>query len=209
MATVTIQKSERQYDGLLKQNKMKTRIGMIVLIAAYFLVILVMFILPFFSVPGYSIIVNTLSDLGAQSAPHGWIMNFLFVCLAAGSLMAGLEYYEGFVPHRIILVLFGISLILLSYFNHAPLNTNIQYNVIEDGWHAYFTCTAGLSFIILSIATIFILEKQQDRLLALTAGISAIFLAVLMSEADRFAGIWQRLMFIISFGWLIFNFKSR
>jgi hypothetical membrane protein len=56
-----------------------------VLAAAFILMLLTMFILPLFSVTEYSLIRNTLSDLGAQSAPYAWIMNSVFVSLAAGS----------------------------------------------------------------------------------------------------------------------------
>lgn len=183
--------------------------GIITLVTVYILVILGMFILPLFSAPEYCIIVNTLSELGAQFAPNAWIMNLIFVSLALGSVIAGWRYFEGLIPHRVFLVLFGISLMLMAFFNHAPVNPDIQYNLKEDGWHAYFACTAELSFIILSIATSFILEKHQERLMAIAAGISAIFLSVLISEANRSAGVWQRLQFIISFGWMIYTFKAR
>ena len=179
------------------------------LTAAFMLVLAAMFILPFFSVPGYSIIRNTLSDLGAQSAPHAWIMNGLFIFLAFCSVIAGWGYFEGFIFHRIVLILFGISLGLMAIFNPTPIRPDIQYSLTEDGWHAYFSSTAGLSFVILSIATGFILEKQQDRLMSIAAGAAVILLSVLMSEADRSAGIWQRLMFILSFGWMLYTFKTR
>jgi len=179
------------------------------LTAAYMLVLPGMFILPFYNVPGYSIIGNTISELGAQSTPHAWVMNFMFISLALGSVVAGWRYFEGFMFHRIVLVLFGISLTLMAFFNHAPIRPDIQYSITEEGWHAYFSCSAGLSFVILSITTGFILEKQQDRLMAIAAGTVVLLLSVLMAEADRSAGIWQRLMFILSFGWMIYNFKTR
>lgn len=209
MTTVTNHKSEgqlaiNQWISLMKKNS-----RIMVLTATYILTLLVMVILPSFSVPEYSIIRNTISELGAQFSPYSWIMNSVFVSLALGSLIAGWGYFEGFVLHRIVLLLFCTSLTLTAFFNHAPVNPDIQYNVREAGWHAYFACTAGLSFIILSIATSFILERQQDRVLSIAAGISALFLSVLMSEADLLAGIWQRLMFIISFGWMIYNFKTK
>jgi hypothetical protein len=53
-----------------------------------------------------------------------------------------------------------------------------------------------------------LLEKQTDRLLAIITGISAVILSLLASEADRTAGIWQRLLFIISFGWMIYTYKT-
>jgi hypothetical membrane protein len=187
---------------------MKMNRVIVLLTANYILLLLVMFILPLFTAPGYSISRDTLGELGAQFTPHAWIMNFVFVSLSLCSVIAGWRYFEGSFIHRIVLVLFGISLALSAFFNHAPLNHEIKYNIIEDGWNIYFTGTASLSFIILSIATSLILEKQHDRLLAIAAGISAIIISILTTEADQYAGIWQRLMFIISFGWMIYIFRS-
>jgi hypothetical membrane protein len=209
MTQVLDQKPEHQFPLINKIKSTRRNKGISLLAAAYILMILVMFILPLFSVPDYSIIHNSLSELGAQFSTNAWIMNFVFVFLALGSIIAGWRYFEGFVLHRIVLVLFGISLALTAFFNHAPVNPDIQYNISEDGWNSYFISSAGLSFIILSIATSFILEKQLDRLLAVAAGISAILLSVLMSEFDWSAGIWQKLQFIISFGWMIYTFKTR
>lgn len=184
------------------------RKGIIVLTTAYILMFPVIFILPLFRKPEYSIIENTLSELGGQSEPDAWIMNFIFISLAIGSVIAGWRYFESFMLHRIVLVLFAISLILAAVFNHAPINPDAQYNIREDGWHSYFACTAAISFFILSIATSFIADKQIERIMAIAAGLSVIFLSVLMSEADWAAGIWQRLIFIIVFGWMIYSFRT-
>ena len=188
----------------MKRNK-----EILILVAAYVLLILVMFILPSYSTPEYSIISNTLSQLGAQYTPNAWIMNFTFVSLGIGSLIAGWRYFEGFAFQRLFLILFGISLTLAAFFNHAPVNTLTQYKISEDGWHSYFIFTAVLTFVILTISSTFILEKHTDKLLATAAGVSVIFLSVLMSEMADAAGVWQRLLFIISFGWMIYSFKSR
>ena len=188
---------------------MKTKMGIMVLAAAYILILLLMFILPLFSVPDYSIIRNTIGELGAQSSPYAWVVNFTFVFLAIGSVIAGWAGFEGFTLHRIILVLFGISLTLSAFFNHAPINPDMRYNITEAGLNSYFACTAVFSFIILSIATSFIMERQHERLLALAAGSSAIVLSILASESEQMAGIWHRLLLIVSFGWMIYNFKIR
>lgn len=181
----------------------------IVLAAAFVLILLLMFVLPLFSVPDYSFIRNTICELGAQYSPYAWIMNFTFVFLAIGSVIAGWAYYEGFTLHRIVLVLFGIFLTLMAFFNHAPIDPYIRNNITEAGLHAYFACTAVFSFTILSIATSFIMERPHKRLLAIAAGVSVILLSVLTSESDQLAGVWQRLIFIISFGWMIYNFRTR
>jgi hypothetical membrane protein len=188
---------------------MKRKKEILILVAAYALLILVMFILPCYSAPEYSIISNTLSQLGAQNTQNAWIMNFTFVFLGIGSIIAGWRYFEGFAFQRLFLILFGISLTLAAFFNHAPVNTFIQYEISEDGWHSYFIFTNGLTFIILTISSTFIPEKQSDKLLAIVTGVSVLFLSVLMSKAPQTAGVWQRLSFIISFGWMIYSFKTR
>lgn len=45
------------------------------------IMILVVFILPFFSAPGYTIWRNTTSHMGAQGSPHAWVMNLVFILL--------------------------------------------------------------------------------------------------------------------------------
>jgi hypothetical membrane protein len=187
--------------------KAKRKISM--LAAAYSLMLLVMFLLPFFSTSEYSITSNTLDELGAQNTANAWVMNITFIILGISSVISGWASFEGFTLHRILLVLFGISLSLIAFFRHAPLNPDIPYNITETGIHAYFACTALISFIVLSIATGFIMDRQHQRLLAVTAGLSAILLSVLTSESDHLAGVWQRLLFIISAGWMIYNFKTR
>ncbi len=177
--------------------------------AAYLIMLLAIFILPFFSVPEYSIIRNTICELGAQFSPYAWIMNFTFVLLATVIVIAGWNYYESFTLHRILLVILGISLVLTGYFNHAPVNPDTEYNITEAGLHSYFACTTVISFIILSIATGFIMDRQYERILAIAAGLSAIVLSVLTSESDRLAGIWGRLLFMISSAWMIYNLRSR
>jgi len=181
----------------------------LILAAAYGLLLFVMFLLPIFSTPEYSIIRNTLSQLGAQNTPNAWIMNFSFVSLGIGSIIGGWRYFEGFAFQRLFLILFGISLTLAAFFNHAPVDELIQYKISEDGWHSYFIFNTGLNFVILTVSSTFIIETQTDRLLTIAAGVSAIFLSVLMSEVPQAAGVWQRLFFIISFGWMIYSFKSR
>ncbi len=193
-----------KYDYLI--NIMRKKNDIILLQAAYILVLVIMFILPFYSVEEYSIIRNTLSQLGAQNAPNAWIMNLAFVLLGIGSIIAGWRYLEDFAFHRIFLTIFSLSLIMTAFFNHAPVGTGIQFNHLEDAWHSYFATATGLSFVIFSILTAFVLEMRADRILSSSTGIIATILSSLMLERDQYSGIWQRLIFIICFGWLIYIF---
>lgn len=182
---------------------MKRYSNILILAGAYVLVLLAMFILPFYSVPEYSILSNTLNQLGAQFTTNAWIMNFIFISLGIGSVTAGWTYYKEFVFHRIYLIIFGASLVFTAFFHHAPLRPEIQYNIIEDGWHSYFACTTPISLTVLTITTSYFLKKKSDKMLGFSTGISLIILSILMFEADQLRGIWQRLLFIIGFGWMI------
>jgi hypothetical membrane protein len=187
---------------------MKEKTGIYLLTGAYVLMLMAMFILPFFMVPDHSIIRNTLSELGAQFSPYSWIMNSIFAALALSSVISGWGYFEGFVFQRFILLIFAISLTLAAIFNHAPVSSDIQYSIIEDGWHSYLMNTTWLSFIILTFSTALIPEKPVNRPYSVITGLSAILLLLLFTEADGTAGIWQRLQFIISFAWMMYTFKT-
>jgi hypothetical membrane protein len=196
MRTITDQKTGRR------------KAGIILFEGVYLLMLLAMFMLPFYIVPDYSIIRNTLSELGAQSSPASWIINSIFAALAIISVISGWRCFEGFVFHRIMLILFGVSLTLAAFYSQAHVINNIHYNISVDGLHSFFACTTWMAFIILAFSTALIQEKQADRNLAISTGLSAIFLSLLVSEADKTAGIWQRLLFIISFGWMIYTFRT-
>jgi hypothetical membrane protein len=183
------------------------KIGSSALTIIIIILILVLFLFPLLFVQDYSIIRNTLYDLGAQSFPYSGVMNIFLIALGLGSILSGWRFYEGFAFHRIILVMFGVSLSMTGIFNQAPVNTMSIYDVNEDGWHDYFKNTAILSFIILSIITAFILAKQKERMLAFASGISVIFLSVIITKSEMFQGLWQRIMFLIIVAWMIYNFK--
>lgn len=187
---------------------MKRNLKIKILSSAFLLSLLASFVLPFFNEPGYSIIRNTIGDLGAQSAPNAWIMNCTILLLASVTVYAGWGFYHGFLPQRIFLMLFSMSLILASLLRAAPADTTIKYDVTASALHEYFIYSAVFSFSLLSVSTGFIPEKQKEQQVALAAGISVILLSVLISEMKQLAGILQRIQFIVSFGWLIFNFRA-
>ncbi len=170
--------------------------------------LLAMFILPLFLGPDHSIIRNTISELGAQNSAGAWIINSILVALALSSVISVWGCFKGSVFIRVIIILFAVSIVLSALFNHAPVNPEIPYNISEDGWHKYFSCITWIAFVILAFSTALTLKKQAARSLALFAGISAVLLSLLSSEAEQTAGIWQRLLFIISFGWLIYTLKT-
>lgn len=183
--------------------KLETKI----FIVSYILLILTMFVLPFFSAEGYSIVEHTTSQLGAQKTPNSWIMNIIFALMGISSIWAGWSHYKGFWFHRILLLIFGISLILVAIYSHAPITEGLAYSEKSDQFHSLFASTTGFSFTILAISTGFIKDVKTEMALPVMVGIFATVLSLLMFKMENFTGIWQRLMFIITFGWMIYEFK--
>ena len=168
-----------------------------------------MFILPFYSVDSYTISKNTTSHLGAQNESHAWIMNVTFVLLALTSIISGWKFYQGLWFHRVVLIIFGISLICAAYFQHGPIDPGIKYDIMEDNLHSLFSSITGFSFVALAISTAFIVEFKREKLIALIIATSAIIFSVLMFKIEDLMGIWQRIIFISSFGWMIHLFQIR
>jgi len=166
-----------------------------------------MFVLPFFSAEGYSIVKHTTSQLGAQKTPNSWVMNIVFVLMGITSIWAGWAHYEGFWFQRTLLLIFGISLALVAVYSHAPITEGVIYSEKSDELHSLFASTIGFSFTILAISTTFIKEGKSEMILPVMIGVLATILSLLMFKLENFTGIWQRLMFIITFGWMIYEFK--
>lgn len=186
---------------------MKTQIY----IGSYIILNLVMFILPYFSMEGYSIANHTTSQLGAQKTPNAWIMNSVFVLMGLISIYAGWNHYEGFWLQKILLVIFGISLAMTAFFGHAPINPELSFNAQDDKIHSLFASATGMSFTILAISTGIIKTNKSEMILPIVVGILASVLSAMMFKIEGlsdFKGIWQRMIFIISFGWMIYEFSG-
>jgi len=178
------------------------------LIVAYVAMLIVIFVLPFFTATGYSIIKNTTSQLGAQLTPNAWLMNIVFIGLGAASIVTGWRWLPIYWFHRIVLTIFGVSLILASFFRHVPLDLTLPFDAKEDSMHSLFASLTGFSFTIFAVATAYIQKPVFDRVLAATIGVTATLLSILMFYLPDWAGIWQRLIFMMSFGWMIYTFGT-
>jgi len=179
------------------------------ILPSYIILLLVMFILPFFSAAGYSILSNTTSQLGAQNTPNAWVMNITFGLLGLACIGEASLYLKEYWFQKILLIIFGLGLILTAIFQHAPINEAVAYNLLEDQIHSISASIVGFSFTIFSISVAFIEETNKRRIIALCMGLLATGLSFLMFSVTDLTGVWQRLMFTTSFAWLLFFFEGR
>lgn len=174
----------------------------------YGLLIAVVFILPFFSSDNYSILRNTTSHLGGQNMPNAWVMNLTFVLLGITVVWAGWKFLGNFWLHKILLLGFGLSLILVAVYSHAPIDPRLSSNEYEDFLHSVFAKTTGWTFTILAGAMIFIVKSKFHKILAGAIAIFVTLLSLMMfwEPTTHLMGIWQRMIFLSSFAWLIYVF---
>jgi len=179
------------------------------LFRTYLLFLPVIFILPFYGAEGYSIIKNTTSQLGAQNTPNAWIMNLTFILLGSSVILDGWRFLGNFWFHKIVLIVFGGALIMAAFFRHAPITANTPFDVSEDKLHSVFATITGTSFTLFAISAAFIEKTFQRKIWAFSTGIIATALSIMMFTLTDYTGIWQRLLLIISFAWLIFLFHGK
>lgn len=175
---------------------------------AYILMLVVIFVLPFYSFENYSIIEHTTSQLGAQYTPNSWIMNLTFVLLGGSAIHDGWSYLDNYWFQKIALVVFGGALLLTGVYSHAPIQSLISFDVREDEIHSIFASLTGWAFTVFAVSMAFVDSTLDRKRLAITIAFIATLLSVLMFQVDEIQGIWQRLIFIISFGWMIFIFRD-
>jgi hypothetical protein len=80
--------------------------------------------------------------------------------------------------------------------------------VQEDKFHSIFASTTGFSFTVLAISTGMIKEIRSEMILPVIVGISATVLSLMIFKMEGLMGLWQRILFLVSFGWLFIEFKK-
>ncbi len=178
------------------------------LLYSYVLLLLVMFILPFFSATGYHLLCHTTSQLGAQSTPNSWVMNITFMGLGAACIYEALYHLKSEKLQQVLLIFFGMGLILSGIFKHAPIDSSVPFIKREDDLHSLASSLVGLSFTAFTFLSILITKTKRDKMLAIVVGISGTGLSFLIFNVPNYAGLFQKVMFILAFAWLLYFFSQ-
>lgn len=127
-----------------------------------------------------------------------------FIILGLACVGEALLHLKKYPLHRILLIIFGVGLFMVGIFQHAPVMDNSSYSVVEHNLHSLFASLVGVSFTLFAFSAVFIEENNLKKIIALLVAMMAIILSLLMFRVVDYMGIWQRIMFIIAFSWLIF-----
>jgi hypothetical protein len=170
---------------------------------SYLTMVVVMFVLPFFSVESYSIVSNTTSHLGAQHAPYAWIMNGVFIMLGVATILLSFVFKDKQPISQYLLVLFGAALIMTAVFRHRPILSDVEFNVMHDQLHSLSASIVGFSFVLFSFSFLISRAKKSIKIIAVLLGTAATLLSLMMLFFPEYMGVFQRIMFIGSFFWII------
>lgn len=158
---------------------------------------------PYVVAPGYSIVANAISELGAQGMPNAWVMNTGFVAYGLGVSVDALGRTRRAPIVGVAFLVFGLAMIMNAVFSHRPMDPTRAYDVREDELHSLFATIVGISFTIGAVAQSFLERHRGRRLACYGAATAAVLLPVAMLQFPAIAGALQRVMFAVSFAWLV------
>ncbi|WP_299441372.1 DUF998 domain-containing protein [uncultured Aquimarina sp.] len=179
----------------------------VLFLVVYIMMIVTGFILPFFSDPEYLISENTLSELGAQNTPNNWIMNFVFILLGFVTFINGFKVIGKHHVQIFVLLVFCLSFVLTGIFMHAPIDRGVVYDSFQNEMHSVSSTITGISFCTYCLVLSFITRWKNQKLLAISVGVIALILSYLMVIHSDYRGLYQRGIFIMAFGWILYSFK--
>lgn len=159
---------------------------------------------------------NTISDLGAQGYAHAWIMRLGFIgfgaLLSTGVLLKRVQARRMPLANGLVLV-YAVAVLLTGCFSVAPFDGTPLTSPTQDALHTVFAQLAGMAFS-LSIVTHWLCARTSWAR-GLHGGafvlVVAMSLLVVFSEAgsvDVPTGLAQRLLWIISFAWLLYGSRQ-
>ncbi|MDC8003769.1 DUF998 domain-containing protein [Aureisphaera galaxeae] len=171
---------------------------------AYLFMLVIMFLLPKFSFSEYSMIQNSLSELGAQNTPASWVMNMVFFMLAFVVILLATKKLRRFWLPLYLLYLFALCLFFTGIYRHAPI-VDIDFSMPEHITHSVFSSLTGIVFCMYCATIVVFVKRRMEKATAIFMCALALGLSLLMFQFSEYKGVFQRILFILAFGWLLYS----
>jgi hypothetical membrane protein len=169
---------------------------LIALIAAHFLVD-----------DSYQWQVNSISQLGAQAYDKAWIIRSGFIGFGIIILLAGIsriKMNKGYWFREIPIMVYGFAILLSGIFSAEPFLEEVPYSTQEAHLHGVFATVAGFALTIAILMFTFTDVPNIKRIGHFTALVLVTVFSLLFGMLPNFAGIMQRLLWIVGFTWLLY-----
>ena len=164
---------------------------------------------PLFAHPGFDWVAHTTSQQAGQMVQGAWLMRLGFVAFGLGVLLDALPDLRRGQYENGLFVFFGVSMVLVAVFSHKPLDPTLFYDVTDDLLHSVFATLMGFAYGIGVAWRMVRMRQKLDIVFSAIAAMSSIILPLAMWQLPEIAGLLQRLMFFISFVWLVLYLPPR
>ena len=164
---------------------------------------------PLFAHPGFNWVANTTSQQAGQMVQGAWLMRLGFVAFGLGVLLDALPDLRRGQYENGLFVFFGVSMVLVAVFSHKPLDPTLFFDATDDFLHSVFATLMGFAYGIGVAWRMVRMRQKLDIVFSAIAAMSSIILPLAMWQLPEIAGLLQRLMFFISFVWLVLYLPPR
>lgn len=148
---------------------------------------------------------NTISDLGAQGYKYKYIMQTGF--LLFGTVLATGIFFNGLSWRVLPILIYGIAVAFTGIFCTKPFSGNLPYSIVASNLHSTFAQVAGIAFSIGILIQLFFTTDINTKYLHIVFFLFVIGLSSAFGLVKNYQGIIQRLLYLVSFIWLMRFYK--
>jgi hypothetical protein len=150
----------------------------------------------------YSWVELGTSEAAAQGVDGAWVTRAGFVLLGVAVMGVCVLRHR---PWRSLATAlhgcFGVGMVLVAVYSHAPWEAGTPYGVLEDRLHSVFASVVGFAFIAGVVATLAFCRPRTRA--SVLGGVAALVITsiVPLLMGTPIWGVLQRLMFITAAAW--------
>lgn len=158
-----------------------------------------------FATNNYEWTKNTISDLGAQGYERKLIMQIGFLAFGL-TLAIGIEL-NGLSWRTTPILIYAICVGLTGVFCTKPFFNFADYSTTQSTIHSIFAQIAGITFSVGILVQLFFSSTNPEKFAHLLFFILIIGFSALFGLVKEYQGVFQRLLYLASFIWLIKIYK--
>jgi hypothetical membrane protein len=148
---------------------------------------------------------NTISDLGAQGYQRKLIMQTGFILF--GAMMVAGVVLNGLSWRTAPILIYAVCVGLTGVFCTKPFFQATGYSVAQATAHSVLAQIAGIAFTTSIVVQFFLATTNNQRFIHLFFLVMVVAFSMLFALLPAVQGVSQRLLYLVSFVWLIRFFR--
>jgi hypothetical protein len=158
---------------------------------------------PLLMPDSYSWIVNTTSESAAQGVSGAWLARLGLGTFGLAVLALAWSHPLWSPAARYAHIGFGVLMTVTAVASTKPWVAGIPFDTAEDQIHSFAATAMGFAFAFGIVAVVLGNRgsRRPIRALDVIAILASIFIPLSMTVLPEYAGILQRLMFVVAYVW--------